>query len=187
MSFHSLENGGSPTAAAIALLNQINGAFATLVRASGGNNALRYLLIAGYWTDTTRSQGVLMSDSRSILSVHYYSPSSFTFGGTSTWGSTAEVASMKADWANVKTNYLNKGIPVILGEYGVVTSTDTASRIYWLEYVTKTVFDYGIAPYTWDDGDGMSYFNRRTLTWSARVLDALKRASSGQAYIPVKQ
>jgi endoglucanase len=171
---------------ALALLNQINREFATLVRASGGNNAQRHLLIAGYWTDTTRSTGVVMPDSRCILSVHYYTPSAFTFGGT-TWGSAAEVASMKADWASVKTNELDKGIPVILGEYGVVTSTDTASRIFWLEYATKITFDYGIAPFLWDDGGGMGYFNRKNLTWPSGLLDALKRASSGQAYTPTKQ
>jgi endoglucanase len=171
--------------AAVARLNQINGEFATLVRASGGNNVQRHLLIAGYWTDTTRSQGVLMPDSRCILSVHYYTPSSFTFGGT-TWGTASEVAAVKTEWANVKTNYIDKGIPIILGEYGVVTSTDTASRIFWLESVTKLACDMGAAPYLWDDGGGMGYLNRNARTWPAGVLDALKRGCSGLVYTPVK-
>jgi endoglucanase len=171
--------------AAVALLNQINSEFATLVRASGGKNALRHLLIAGYWTDTTRSQNVTMPDSRCILSVHFYTPSSFTFGGT-TWGSTQEISSLQSTWADVKTDFLDKGIPTILGEYGVVTSTETASRIFWIEYVTKITFDYGIAPFLWDDGGGMGYFNRRNLTWPTGLIEALQRASSGQNYTPTK-
>lgn len=185
--FHSLEVNGAPTPAAIALLNQINGAFVSLVRASGGNNAQRYLLLAGYWTDTTRSMGVLMPDGHCILSVHYYTPTSFAFGSTTTtWGSAAEIASMQSDWAKVKSNYLDKGVPVILGEYGVVQSADSASRIFWLEYMTKITFDYGIAPFVWDDGGGMGLFNRRALTWPTGYLDAFKRASSGLVYTPVK-
>ena len=184
--FASMETNGSPSQAAITLLNQLNSAFATLVRASGGNNSLRYLLVAGYWTDIPRSTGVLMPDSRCILSVHYYTPSSFTFGSTNPWGSTAEVNSLLADWAFVQTNYINKNIPVILGEYGVVSSDDAASRIYWIEYVTKAAYGYGVAPYIWDDGGNMSIFDRRNLTWTTSVLDALKRAASGQTYTITK-
>jgi len=67
--------------------------------ASGGNNAERHLLIAGYWTDIDESiRGWLMpSDSRSILSLHYYTPSGFCIDGRpTTWGSATEVATLLA-------------------------------------------------------------------------------------------
>jgi endoglucanase len=184
--FASMESNGNPSQTAINLLNQLNSEFATLVRASGGNNSLRYLLVAGYWTDIPRSTGILMPDSRCILSVHYYTPSSFTFGSSNPWGSTTEVNSLLADWAFVQTHYINKNIPVILGEYGVASADDAASRVYWLEYVTKAAYGYGVAPYIWDDGGNMSIFNRRNLTWTTSVLDALKRAASGQTYTITK-
>jgi endoglucanase len=175
--------------AGYALLNQINSEFVTLVRASGGNNAERHLLLAGYWTDIYRSAiGVVMpNDSRCILSVHYYTPYQFTIlGNPTTWGSAAEVATLKADFALAKTSFIDHGIAVIVGEYGVVRTTEAASRVYWFEYVAKTAYDYGIAPFLWDGPDGE--FNRTTLTWrTPGLLDALKRASSGQSYTPVKE
>lgn len=45
----------------IALVNKINQEFVNLIRTTGGNNDKRHLLIAGYWTDITRScQGIVM-------------------------------------------------------------------------------------------------------------------------------
>jgi endoglucanase len=184
--FHSLENAdGTPTQAALDLLNRLNGTFVTLVRASGGNNGQRHLLLAGYWTDIPRSTGVLMPDSRCILSVHYYSPYQFALNANpNTWGSTAEVNSLLADFAKVKTNFIDKGIPVILGEYGTSSKTEVASRLYWYEYIVKTCTGYGVGTYLWDAGQE---FNRNTLTWpTPGILDALKRASSGQDYTIVK-
>ena len=67
---------------AYALLNKINQQFVDLVRASGGYNATRPLLIAGYWTDiakTCDSRYQLPADPANnlILSVHYYTPWEF--------------------------------------------------------------------------------------------------------------
>jgi endoglucanase len=170
--------------AAYALLNQINDDFVTLVRASGGNNGQRHLLLAGYWTDFYRSAtGVIMpNDSRCILSLHYYGPYQFAIlGNPTTWGSAAEIATLQGDFAFAKTSFIDKGIPVILGEYGAPRTTEAASRVYWFEYVTKSAYDSGIGPFMWDGPDGE--FNRTTLTWQTPgLLDALHRASSGQNY-----
>jgi endoglucanase len=187
--FDDLKTDAGTSQAAYDLLNQINAEFVTLVRASGGNNAQRHLLIAGYWTDIDESiRGwVKPNDSRSILSLHYYTPSGFCINGRpTTWGSATEVATLLNQFAKVKTNFLDRGIPVILGEYGVVTTTQASSRIYWIEYVTKTAYDYGIAPYIWDPGGTGGLLNRRTLAWPTGLLDALHRASSGQAYTITK-
>jgi endoglucanase len=187
--FDDLKTDAGTSQAAYGLLNQINAEFVTLVRASGGNNAQRHLLIAGYWTDIDESiRGwVKPNDTRSILSLHYYTPSAFCINGRpTTWGSAAEVTTLLNQFAKVKTNFLDRGTPVILGEYGVVTTTQAASRIYWIEYVTKTAYDYGIAPYIWDPGGTGGLLNRKTLAWPTGLLDALHRASSGQAYTITK-
>jgi endoglucanase len=175
--------------AAYDLLNHINGEFVTLVRASGGNNGQRHLLLAGYWTDIDESiRGVVMpGDSRCILSLHYYTPSTFCIDGDpTTWGSAAEILTLRTQFAKVKTNFLDQGIPVILGEYGVVTTTEAASRVHWIEYLGKTAYDYGIAPYLWDPGSSGGLFNRTSLTWPAGLLEALQQASSGQSYTITK-
>jgi endoglucanase len=187
--FDDLNVGGQPSAAGFTLLNTINTEFVKLVRGSGGNNRRRHLLVAGYNTDIDQSvKGVVMpNDPRCILSLHFYAPYKFCINGNpSTWGSTIEVSALLAQFAKVKTSFLDKGIPVILGEYGVVRTTDAASRIYWIEYVTKTAIDYGIAPYLWDNGTG-GEFDRNTLTWrTPGTLEALQRAASRAEYTPTK-
>jgi endoglucanase len=125
------------------------------------------------------------NDSRSILSVHYYTPYQFCIQGSrTTWGSTTDLALLQSQLGRLKTAFLDKGVPVILGEFGAMSETEAASRVYWLEYVTKTCRDLGVAPYFWDNG---SEFDRARLTWrTPGILDAFKRAASGQAYTITK-
>ena len=53
----------------------------------------------------------------------------------------------------IKTNFLNKGIPVILGEYGATKKNKVeAGRIRWMIAVTQICLDYGICPVLWDTG-----------------------------------
>ena len=66
-----------------ALTNEINQTFVDVVRATGGNNATRFLLIAGYGTniDQTCDDRFQMpkdtADSKLMVSVHYYDPWSY--------------------------------------------------------------------------------------------------------------
>ena len=179
-----------PQAEAFALLNTMNQEFVDLIRASGGNNPTRHLLIAGYWTDIPRTcDGTVMPTDparRCILSVHYYTPWQFCITGENrTWGTQAEIDELFADFEMLKTSFIDQGYPVILGEYGASSSTETASRAFWTEYVTKVAYDMGVAPYLWDNG---GEFNRYTYEWSTRgLLEALLRATSGEDYTVTRQ
>lgn len=106
------------------LINKINQDFVDIIRATGGNNAKRHLLIAGYYTDIERTCDSLykMPDDkagRCILSVHYYTPWDFcTCDRKHTWGTNSEVRQMETLIGKMKKNFVDKGIPVIIGEYG---------------------------------------------------------------------
>jgi endoglucanase len=53
----------------------------------------------------------------------------------------------------LKATYVDKGIPVILGEYGAVNQTGYETyRRYYMEYVTKAAHDRLIVPIFWDNG-----------------------------------
>jgi len=185
--FDDLNVNGQPSPAAFRLLNGINSDFVRLVRGSGGNNGQRHLLIAGYNTDIDQSvRGVILpADPRCILSLHYYTPYQFAINGNpTTWGSATEIATLQGQFAKVKTNFIDKGIPVILGEFGAVKKTETTSRVFWAEWVSKAACDLGAAPYFWDAGDE---FNRTTLVFrTTGLVAAIVRACSGVAYTPVK-
>ena len=172
------------------LINKINQDFVDIIRATGGNNAKRHLLIAGYYTDIERTCDSLykMPDDkagRCILSVHYYTPWDFcTCDRKHTWGTNSEVRQMETLIGKMKKNFVDKGIPVIIGEYAA-SGSDLSSCIFFIEKLNKLCSDYGIATFIWDSG---SQGNRKTYKWrTPQYLEALKRATSGKDYEVVKE
>ncbi len=166
------------------LLNRMNAEFVKLIRNSGKNNEERYLLLAGYWTDIDRScEGIVMpEDDRVILSVHYYSPSQFAIAekGTSwgyreTWGTEEDFVYLKGQMEKLKTTFIDKGVPVIVGEYGCLRKDkDPASRMLYLASVAEYCIDYGICPVLWDNGEEIDRIN---MVWRTEGLaDALRKA-----------
>lgn len=172
------------------LINKINQDFVDIIRATGGNNAKRHLLIAGYYTDIERTCDSLykMPDDkaeRCILSVHYYTPWDFcTCDIKHTWGTNSEVRQMETLIDKMKKNFVDKGIPVIIGEYAA-SGSDLSSCIFFIEKLNKLCSDYGIATFIWDNGRQV---NRKTYKWrTPQYLEALKRATSGKDYEVVKE
>ena len=146
------------------LLSKINAEFVNQIRHSGKRNDERYLLLAGYWTDVDRTctaEYTVPEDDRIMVSVHYYSPATFaiadlttTWGYQETWGTAEDVEYLKGQFEKLKTWFVDKGIPVIVGEYGVIDKNkDEGDRIYWFECVTKTALEYGCCPVVWDNGE----------------------------------
>lgn len=166
---------------AFTLLNRLNQIFVDVVRATGGRNADRYLLIPGFNTDTVLTcdeRYRLPQDSiedRLIVSIHYYSPAEFALAehdctwGTpaTTWGTAAEVEAVAADFALQRARFIDHGIPVIIGEYGLLTEPvdgkDRASNIAWLKTVVNCALDNESCPVLWDTSvKEMCFLDRET-------------------------
>ncbi|MDR0301904.1 MAG: glycoside hydrolase family 5 protein [Treponema sp.] len=182
-------------AEAFRLLNKLNQKFVDTVRATGGKNANRPLLIAGYWTDITNTcepQFKMPEDTaqdKLILSVHYYTPWNFCGGNSTTWGTPAHINELNNLFGKLQTNFIDKGIPIILGEYGVdiksgSTVKDPASRVKWMVEVTQICLDKGICPVLWDtgmrsDNQGMADIQRESpFAISKDLKDMLKGLKS---------
>ncbi|MCH5323930.1 MAG: glycoside hydrolase family 5 protein [Eubacterium sp.] len=170
---------------AYALLNRINQDFVDLIRKSGGNNVQRHLLIAGYWTDIACTCNDLFKmpedpAGRCIVSVHYYTPWDFcTTDIRHTWGTDSEVAEMENLIGRMNTTFVEKGIPVIIGEYAA-SGSDLASCIFFIEKLNKLCSDYGMAAFYWDNGGQV---NRNTYEWRTMTfLEAMQRGTSGEDY-----
>jgi aryl-phospho-beta-D-glucosidase BglC (GH1 family) len=147
-------------------INELNQDFVTLVRASGGNNAKRHLVVPGYNTniDQTIEGFTLPTDSiadRLILSVHFYDPYTFALQGkTPMWGSASrdrddwgQEDHVVAQFDKLKATFIDRGVPVLLGEYGATRKEGFDDyRRYYVEYVTKVAVDRGMLPVFWDNG-----------------------------------
>lgn len=165
------------------LLNEINQKFVDIVRASGGNNGNRHLLIAGYCTDIDLTCDSLFkmpkdSKNRCALSVHYYTPSTFcilekdeSWGkAKTTWGSESDKKELAKYMNMIKTNYVDKGIPVIIGEFGVATGNKTAEVVrLFLSSVVREARTRNICPVLWDtpghfyDRNGCKFYDEELL------------------------
>ncbi|MCL2442058.1 MAG: glycoside hydrolase family 5 protein [Treponema sp.] len=143
--------------------------FIDTVRATGGNNEKRYLMVAAYCNDRRQllSPGFMMPNDTTpdkiILSYHYYDPYDFGIAGTrSAWGTPADKQRIDDDFAPIKERFIDNNIPVIMGECGAVLQlypNDPAreelarqSRREYLPHVFATAKKYGIVPIFWENG-----------------------------------
>lgn len=120
-----------------------------------------------------------------MVSVHYYTPWDFcTTNIKNEWGTASEQQEMERLIGMMKTNFVDKGVPVIVGEYAA-SGNDFNSCIFFCEKLVKLCNDYRIATFLWDNGSGQ--IDRSTNTWrSEQMHSVLLRAVSGEDYTPEK-
>lgn len=144
-----------------ALTNEINQTFVDVVRATGGNNATRFLLIAGYSTniDQTCDDRFQMPkdtvDSKLMVSVHYYDPWSYCGASSAVsatkWGKVSDYEYMDQQLAKM-TKFTEAGYGVVIGEYGALPCSDglkdntLAYHTAFLDACTK----YNLTNCLWD-------------------------------------
>ncbi|MBQ9111790.1 MAG: glycoside hydrolase family 5 protein [Oscillospiraceae bacterium] len=166
------------------LLNEINQTFVDLVRSSGGNNAKRHLLIAGYNTNFELTCDDLYEmpddpENRCAVSVHYYTPATFAIleqdadwgKASSTWGTDAEFAELEFQMNLMETHFIKEGIPVIIGEYGCPTKNKEADSVHlFLKSVAEEAYERQMCPVLWDTTD--LHYSRTTCKLKDQELKA---------------
>lgn len=151
--------------------NKINQTFVNIVRGSGFNNAKRLLYISGINTDIVKTCDPLFkmptdSAKKMAVSVHYYAPAPFalleenvSWGKcTSNWGTDAEIKELEKSVSMMKTTFVDKGIPVIIGEYGCPRRFKNSSDVnqyksntdLFLSTVCEKFYKAGMCPVLWD-------------------------------------
>jgi endoglucanase len=181
---------GTPTVEYYTVQNSFNQTFVTAVRATGGYNASRHLIVQGFNTniDHTNNFFTVPSDSATkklMVEVHYYDPYNFTLNTDNDtiwqWGSIATSGANTETWANesyvdaqmnkMKSRFIDGlGMGVVMGEYSAVARTNVDSaqkyRTYWDQYITRAAFTRGLVPMYWDAGATGNHtsglFNRAT-------------------------
>ncbi len=168
--------GGNPSGKAdsFGLLNEINQTFVDIVRASGGNNAKRHLLIAGYNTDFELTCDEMYEmpedpENRCAVSVHYYTPATFAIleedadwgKAQSTWGSEKDLSELEYFMDMVQTRFIDQGIPVIIGEYGCPKKNKEPDSVrLYLSSVCSEAYERQMCPVLWDTTG--SHYDRNT-------------------------
>ncbi len=138
--------------------HKINQAFVDTIRATGGNNADRFLLIAGYNTDVTYTCDERFKmptdtvEGKLLLSVHYYDPSNYCiFTSVEDWGTKQEYQAMNDMLAKMQ-KYTEQGYGIVIGEWGVLYENN-AVKNQRTEYMVNFLANcdlYGYCPVLWD-------------------------------------
>lgn len=165
-----------------AVINIYNQLFVDTVRATGGNNATRYLMVpphAASGSSTALSGFELPTDTanpaRLIVSLHSYSPYNFALntgtGGTASWGTAAEKSALSSELQGYYDRFVSQGIPVVIGEFGAIDRSNTATRKAWGTWYTAEARARYMVCVVWDNnafdaGEKFGLLRRSTVTWA---------------------
>lgn len=170
-------------------VNELNECFISAVRATGGNNSYRALVVTTYAASASSLDGFVLPDDDSIIvSVHAYSPYNFAMNvnGTTTFDPESSSDTAELEWLadTLCDRFISKGAGAIIGECGTVNKDNMSARINWAGYFPKVFGEKGIPVFLWDNnafGTGSETFgmlHRDTLKWeSSKYIKTLVKAA----------
>jgi len=181
----SKEWSGDETASQV--INYWEQVFVDAVRATGGNNELRHLMITGYAASSSKdnlAKIVLPEDDKLIVSVHAYTPYNFALNteGTSTWDINKDKYDIDYLMKTINDLFISKGIPVIIGEFGAMNKENEDERVEWATYYLTKAREIGVPCVWWDNnvysgtGEKFGLLDRRNLTYPyPELLEAMMK------------
>lgn len=172
-------------------ISRLNQVFVETVRAAGGRNADRYLMLPGYDASADGALSpyyVFPEDSvpdHLIVSVHAYTPYDFALNlkGTSSF-----IASRRQD-QNAVTSFMDKlyrhfvakGVPVVIGEYGALNKKNLQDRVDFFAWYVANASARSMPCLVWDNnaftgnGELFGFLKRQTLTWPfPEIIEAIQ-------------
>jgi|GEM_PF-682760 len=153
--------------------------FINAVRGSSGNNTNRWLVLQSVsdptWMNALPTDTVA---NRLMVEYHCYSPAQFAIlSSDASWGIAQyfwgpayhysgdptrncvapEEGGIDSGFQQLTDLYISKGIPVMIGEFGVAGKPTTgeeaayssASSLYWIKYVAESARAHGLSPFNW--------------------------------------
>lgn len=178
------------------------------IRASGGKNATRYVMVPGYAASPDYIDYYTMpkdtASDKLLLSTHAYTPSNFALGGNVTdYDKNKDniESAISFLFNNLKKDFINKGIGVVMGEASASDKENTTSREKWAAFYFAKAKAAGIPVVLWDNevvvaelsadgkknydegnnGENHGYFNRVTCTQYFPTIVNIMISAAGSA------
>ena len=153
-------------------VNKLNQVFVDTVRKTGGKNKDRFLIVSTYTHATylhllqTFEMPIDQVEDKIILALHSYHSTE---------------SDIDTIMTNIKTYCIDKGVPVIIDEFGTKQEDMTEEdRIKIASYYVASARKLGITCFWWDNGkaEGYQLLDRRNLTWEhPEIVNALITSS----------
>lgn len=193
----NFQAGASECQDAAECINRLNQTFVDIVRASGGNNAQRYLMLPGYDASLDGAMTNLYrlptdtAENKLIVSVHAYTPYNFALqspqesGSTDTFSIDASASTKDIDYLmnSLYKKYVSQGIPVVIGEFGAREKNfNLQDRLDYYVYYISSARARGISCLVWDNnafsgtGENFGLFRRSVGTWLyPEIIEAIMK------------
>jgi endoglucanase len=161
----------------VQLIDQLNTSFHQVVRGSGGNNAVRPLVLPTLFTndgqqfvDGLNATIDRLDDPRLVATIHYYGfwPFSVNIAGVTTFTPQVE-QELVAAFDRVHNGFVARGIPVIVGEYGLLGfgvrnfAIEQGELLKYFEAFGHHARTRGFTTHLWDNGE---FLGRSSFQWS---------------------
>lgn len=181
------DGGTTNETTAFRILEELNMSFHQIVRGSGANNTKRPLVLSTLEASPTQERMNelyktmnKLNDSNLIATVHYYGfwPFSVNIAGYTRFENDT-LNDIDQTFNNVYNTFIARGIPVILGEYGLLgfdQSTDViehGEKLKFFEYLTYYLKQKNITHMLWDNGQ---HFQRTAFSWNDPELYNIMKA-----------
>lgn len=123
-------------------------------------------------------------DPNTALTFHSYAPYAFTHQGADwlgadapswnrAWGTAADQALSHADAQRAAALSHAAGLPIQLGEFGVITEAPASERLAWLQTMREAMETQGIAWCVWDFAVAFAVYDQSRQAWIPGVRTAL--------------
>lgn len=144
----------------LAVVNELNQTALDAIRAAGGYNENRYVMVcpyAGKFTSAANAEFQMPQDSaenRLILSAHIYTPYDLCLNldpDLNTLG-IGDMTAVKNELAALDRWFIQRGIPVVIDEMGCTDKDNADARYEWAKGFRALADSFGLPCVVWDNG-----------------------------------
>lgn len=150
------------------LLNRLNTAALKAIRATGGKNLTRCVMLPTYAASVSElslSNMEIPTDPYTIISVHAYTPYQFCTSTSDAYNASVENDVKQLFRLLSDFKKAHEDVPMILGEFGCYSKNNASDRISWVNTYLSNAKASGIPCFLWDDGSAYGLLNRSSCTW----------------------
>ena len=158
-----------------------------------GYNAERCLMIPGYAATSSPAGTAAIAlptvdgeaAANIIVSVHSYDPQTFCLQDTqTTFDPEKDGAKINRVFENIKETFLDRGIPVVMGETGATnTNGNHDERAKWAYCVAQNAQRYGVPIVIWDNGNNQTS-GGECHAWIRRAVNPKLRSQATSVVYP---
>lgn len=177
-------------------VNECNEAGRAAIRATGGNNAKRLIMLPTYCASADEPKVAgwkkLANDDMIAVSIHAYLPFDFAYEGNghSNW-TDSDYYELQTVFDRLNSTFIQKGIPVVIGEFGATDKGNLADREKYASVYTGMAKKLGIPCVWWDNhsfgygGEKFGIFDRNSASFVyGGIADNMVKSYQGSAPVP---